>query len=43
MKKNYISPSIEVTSVIVENGFAQSTVGGNISDFTPGTDDSLDD
>jgi hypothetical protein len=43
MKKNYISPAIEAISVVVENGFAQSTLGGNISDFTPGTDDSLDD
>lgn len=43
MKKNYISPSILVISVSVECGFAQSTIGGNISDFTPGADDSLDD
>lgn len=43
MNRNYISPSIEFISINIEKGFAQSTIGGNISDFTPGADDSLDD
>lgn len=42
MNRNYISPSIEFISINIEKGFAQS-IGGNISDFTPGADDSLDD
>jgi hypothetical protein len=38
----YKAPALNLYSVVVEQGFAQS-LGGNIGDYTPGTDDSFDD
>ena len=42
MKKNYISPTIELFSVDVERGFADS-FGASINDFTKNESDSMDD
>ena len=42
MKKNYILPAVEIISVSVERGFADSLNTG-IKDFTFGDTDSMDD
>lgn len=42
MKKSYISPAVEIISVNIERGFAESLDSG-IVDYTKGGADSLDD
>ena len=42
MKRDYISPAVEIFSVNVERGFADS-FGASINDFTKNESDSMDD
>jgi hypothetical protein len=42
MKKNYVSPAVEVISVNIERGFAES-MDTTIIDYTKTGADSLDD
>ena len=42
MNKKYVSPKMEILSVDVEMGFAQS-IGAGLSDFNKNESDSLDD
>jgi hypothetical protein len=38
----YEAPKLEIFQIVMERGFAQS-LGGNLTDYTPSTEDSLDD
>lgn len=40
--KNYEAPKLEIYNVATERGFAQS-LGGGLTDYAPGGDDSMDD
>jgi hypothetical protein len=42
MNRNYLSPEIEVVSISVEMGFAQS-IGAGLSDYNKNESDSMDD
>jgi hypothetical protein len=39
--KTYSSPTLEIYKVTMERGFAQS-LGGDLSDYVPGENDSMD-